>query len=97
MAVRTAAIIAVALDEVTGRRASGCLVMGLLGLPLGCAFLVGFMALSVLIGGALTLIGLRTPTASLMALAAALIGAFVLVVRVYRMLVARWPSLRMPH
>ena len=95
--LETAALLAVGLNEVTGRRASGMLCLGLLGVPLGCAFLAGFIALSLLLGGALALIGLRSPTANLIVLAAALIGAFVVVVRVYRILVVRWPWLRMPH
>jgi hypothetical protein len=86
------------LDEVTGRRASGCLVLGLLGIPLGCAFLLGFVSLIVLFGGAFALIGLdRSTVVNLITLAAALVGAFALVVRVYRKMIARWPWLRIAH
>jgi hypothetical protein len=86
---------AAVMDQVTGGRVSALLFIGVLGLPLGCAFLVGFIALFLVFGGAFALIGLgNSGAADLVALAAALIGAFTLVVVVYRKLIVRVPWLR---
>jgi hypothetical protein len=86
---------ATALDRVTGGRVGGLLFIGVLGLPLGCAFVGGFIALIVVFGGAVALVGLQTaPLANLIALAAALIGAFAFVVLVYRKVILRVPWLR---
>ena len=93
--VPAAEMVAVALDEVTGRRVSGLMVLGVLALPLGYGFLTGFIALGFLLGGALALVGLHTSAiANIIALAAALIGAFALVVLIYRKMIVRWPWLR---
>ena len=86
---------AAALDQVARGRVSALLFIGVLGLLLGCAFLVGFIALFVVFGGAFALIGLgKAPVANLIALGAALIGAFAVVVLVYRKLIVRVPWLR---
>jgi len=86
---------AAALDQVTGGRVSGMLFLGILGLPLGCAFIVGFIVLILAFGAALALIGLdKSPLANLIALGAALIGAVAVVILVYRKLIPRLPWLQ---
>lgn len=86
---------AATLDQVTGGRVSAVMFIGVLGLPLGCAFILGFVALILVFGGALALIGLdKSPVANEVGLAAAFIGAVVVVVLVYRKLILRVPWLR---
>lgn len=86
---------AAVLDQVTTGRVSALLFIGVLGLPLGCAFLASFIALMLVFGGALALVGLRmSGVAGLVALGAAFIGAFAVVVVVYRKLIVRVPWLR---
>lgn len=83
------------LDDLTRGRVSGGLFLAVLTLPLGCAFVAGFLALITLLGGVLTLIGLReSQLAGQIALVAALAGAAALVVVVYRKLIPRVPWLR---
>jgi hypothetical protein len=86
---------AAVVDRVARGRVSALLFMGVLGLPLGCAFLAGLFALMVVFGGALAVIGLeKSAVANLVAFAVALIGAFAVVVLVYRKLIVRVPWLR---
>jgi len=86
---------AAAVDRATRGRVSAVLFIGVLGLPLGCAFVAGFIALIVVFGGALALIGLeKSPVANVFAFGAALIGAFAVVVVVYRKVIVRVPWLR---
>lgn len=86
---------AAVLDQVARGRVSALLFIGVLGLPLGCAFIVSLIALMVVFGGALTLIGLGTsPVPNFIAFGAAFVGAVAVVVLVYRKLIVRVPWLR---
>jgi len=82
-------------DDLAGGRVSGFLFLAILGLPLGCAFVLGFVALFVVLVGFVTLIGLgESRAAGQIALVAALAGAVAVVVVVYRKLIVLIPWLR---
>ena len=76
-------------------RVSAGLSFAVLGLPLGCAFVTGFLVLITLLGVVLTLIGLReSQLASGIAVVAALAGAAAFVFVVLRQVIPRVPWLR---
>jgi hypothetical protein len=68
--------------------------MGIFLLPLGCAFIATFLIAITLLGGILSLIGLReSAVAGQVALVAAIACAAAVVVAVYRRVVPRLPWL----
>ena len=83
------------LHDLTGGRSSGILFVAVLGLPLGCVFIVAFAVAIALIGGAISVMGLgSSPVGNAVGLFAAAAIAFAVVVAVYRMLMPRIGWLR---
>jgi hypothetical protein len=83
-----------AVDRASRGRVSAILFLGILGVPLGCAFLVGFLVVALLVGGVLGLIGMGNVLAGQIALVAAFLGGGALVVVVYRKVIPRLPWLQ---
>ena len=86
---------ATTLDDVTHRRFSRTAVMGVLLVPLGCAFVVAFAIAIALIGGILAVLGLtESQLAGQIGGVIALLIAVGVVVAVFRVLILRFPRFR---
>lgn len=86
---------ATAIDDATQRRFSRTAAMGIVLVPLGCAFVIGFAIAIALVGGILALTGLaESQLAGQIGLGIAFLIAVGVVVAVFRMLILRFPWFR---